>query len=626
MTYSSRLPTSRFCLPGTVVVLAMLGCAPDSEEMYADDPHSFANPHEVVVTHMELDVDVDFDARKLRGRASFSIDNHSGTSQLVLDTRDLVISRVTLGMEDRETAYELGPVVDRKDLGRSLTIAVDSDSRLVNVYYETSPAAAAVQWLSPEQTSGRRHPFLFTQSQPTMARTWFPCQDTPGVRMTYSATIRVPPPLMAVMSAENPTKRSADGIYSFRMPQRIPSYLVALAVGDIDFRPTGPRTGVYAEPDVVDAAAWEFAETPKMMEAAERLYGAYRWERYDLIVLPPSFPVGGMENPRLTFATPTIMAGDRSLVSVVAHELAHSWSGNLVTAGTWNDFWLNEGFTTYFEHRIMEEVYGIDYDDMLLELDYDKLTRDVQEIGPDDPGTALYVDLSDRDPDTVRTVAYEKGLYFLRTAEHVVGRDRWDAFLLKYFDENAFQSMTTDRFVSYLRRELVRGDDAIESGLRIDEWVYGPGIPDNVSTVKSTQLRRADSQRVAFLNGTPAADIDTTAWTAQHWLRFLRRLPPALEHRQMRDLDDAFNLTDSHNSEILSAWLQRVAASEYEPAYSALEDFLIRQGRLKFLSPLYQILARSPEGLEIGRAIYVRARPGYHSISQGVIDRILAVG
>ncbi len=314
------------------------------------DPHSYSRPDQVAVKHLNLDLTVDFSQQKLAGKATLDLDNKTGASELVLDTRDLDVTRVTLD-SGAEAKFALGD--DAKFLGRPLRIEITPQTKSVTVEYSTRPAAAAVQWLSPDQTAGKQHPFLFTQSQAILARTWVPCQDSPAVRMTYDATVHAPKELLAVMSAENPQAKNADGVYTFKMDKPIPSYLLALAVGDLEFRSLGARTGVYAEPSRVEKAAWELADTEKMIEAAEKLYGPYRWGRYDLLVLPPSFPFGGMENPRLTFATPTIIAGDRSLVNLVAHELAHSWSGNLVTNATWNDFWLNEGFTTYFENRII---------------------------------------------------------------------------------------------------------------------------------------------------------------------------------------------------------------------------------------------------------------------------------
>jgi aminopeptidase N len=440
--------------------------------------------------------------------------------------------------------------------------------------------------------------------------------------MTYAARVKVPPALLALMSAENPTERTADGVYRFEMPQPIPSYLLALAVGDLDFRAFDERSGVYAEPEVIASAHDELADTPRMIEAAEALYGPYSWGRYDLLVLPPSFPFGGMENPRLTFATPTILAGDRSLVALVAHELAHSWSGNLVTNATWDDFWLNEGFTTYFEGRIMERLYGREYADMLAALGLGDLRGVVAGMGEDSPATALWVDLEGRDPDEgASDIAYEKGRFFLRMLEQAVGRERWDAFLAGYFDRFAFQSMTTTRFLDYLRAELLT--DQQYEDLQVHRWVYGTGLPDNLAEVDSSRFAAVDAQLAAWTSGTPAAELATAGWSTHEWLRLLRNLPDDLDAERMAALDRAFGFTDSGNSEILAAWFQRAIAAGYRPAYPALERFLLRVGRRKFLAPLYAALSRTEEGKAWALGVYERARPGYHPLSQGTVDQIL---
>ncbi len=598
------------------------GCSTQTAGERDRDPHSFANPDEVVTKHVDLDLRVDFGEKRLIGKVRLTVENKTGTKELVLDTRDLDIQKVTLGEQETETTFELGEAVEY--LGQPLRIAITPDTKLVTVYYSTSPKAAALQWLAPEQTAGGKHPFLFTQSEAILARTWIPCQDSPGIRVTYRARIQTDPELMAVMSAKNGTTKTRDGVYTFEMPQPIPSYLFALAVGDLAFRPLGPRSGVYAEPSVVDKAAWEFADTEKMIAAAEELYGPYRWGRYDILVLPPSFPFGGMENPRLTFATPTVLAGDRSLVALIAHELAHSWSGNLVTNANWNDFWLNEGFTTYFEHRIMEKLYGKDYEEMLAQLSYESLEHDLHDLGPSSADTHLHLNLKGRDPDEGMTaIAYDKGHYFLRTMEHLVGRERWDAFLRSYFDKFAFQSMTSDRFVDYLKNQLIKGDEALAQKLKVEDWVYGPGIPDNVVTVRSREFEKVEAQLSAWQKGTPAVKLQTKNWTTHHWLHFLNKLPDKLTLAQMQDLDRAFHFTKTHNSEILCAWLQHAIVSQYKPAYPALETFLTHVGRRKFLKPLYARLAETPEGLAMARRIYRKARPLYHSIATGTLDEIL---
>ncbi len=585
------------------------------------DIHSFARPDEAVVRHLALDLTVDFVRHQLSGWATLHIENRSGARELVVDTNGLSVSRVTLD-DGTSTKFSLGE--PQKYLGRALAIAIAPQTKSVKIDYATSPDAAAVQWLDPEQTAGTKHPFLFTQSQAILARTWVPCQDTPGVRMTYEATVRVPRGLMAVMSAENPTAANADGVYRFHMPQPIPSYLLALAVGDLGFRKLGRNSGVYAEKPVVEAAAWELADTQRMIDAAEELYGPYRWGEYDVLVLPPSFPFGGMENPRLTFATPTILAGDRSLVSLVAHELAHSWSGNLVTNATWNDFWLNEGFTVYFERRIMEAVFGRDYSEMLARLGLQDLEAAVRELGPESPDTHLLLDLTGRDPDdAANKLAYEKGYFFLRLVEETVGRKSFDAFLRDYFERHAFQSMTTHAFLDDVRANLLSRHPGAEDRIDVAGWVEGPGIPPNVPRVQSDAFEKVEEQVRAFERGTAAGQLKTAGWSTHEWIHFLRHLPANLTTAQMAQVDKAFGFSASGNSEILHEWLLQSIQHDYQPAYDALEKFLLSQGRRKFLKPLYEKLAETEAGRRRARVIYERARPTYHSVSRGTIDGIL---
>ena len=609
-------------------VAAAASCSSESDKPFpvppALDPHSFSRPGRVVVKHLELDLTVDFEQRRLGGKVSLQIENSTRARELSLDSRDLEIERVTLDPEETETPFLKGDTVG--DLGEPLSIVIQAETRLVHIYYRTSPQAAALQWLEPQQTAGKRHPFLLSQSQAILARSWIPCQDSPSVRMTYGARIQVPAGLMAVMSAANSTRVSATGLYEFEMPQPIPSYLLAIAVGDLGFQSLGPRTGVYAEPELLEAAAWELADTEKMVAAAEELYGPYRWERYDLIVLPPSFPFGGMENPRLTFLTPTILAGDRSLVGLIAHELAHSWSGNLVTNSTWNDFWLNEGFTTYFEHRIMESVYGRELEQMLAELELTALRESLQREFKSTPrDTWLHLDLVGRDPDAgMTTISYDKGHFFLRAIEEVVGRQRWDRFLVDYFDQYAFQTMDSGTFVRYLSDHLISDDPRLEEALQIEGWIYGPGLPSNCPQPRSRALEQVRAQITTFTSGATALSLDSQNWTAHHFLYFLRNLPDDLDPARLADLDHTFHFTRSSNSEILHDWLLLSLRTGYG-ADQALERFLTRQGRRKFLLPLYRELAQTREGSERARKIYRKARSGYHSISRRSVEAILGL-
>jgi leukotriene-A4 hydrolase len=578
------------------------------------DPHSYARPDEVRVEHIALDLTVDFAKKQLSGTATLRIHQEPGATKLMLDTNGLDIRKVTLQPGNTAAQFKLAPA--EPILGSALEIPISPETETVAIEYSSRPDAKALQWLDPAMTAGKTQPFLLSQSEAILARTWVPCQDTPGVRFTYDATLRVPKNLLALMSAESPQARNEAGVYQFRMPQPIPSYLLAIAVGDLEFRPFDTRSGVYAEPAVIEAAAREFSDTPKMIQTAEALYGPYRWERYDMLVLPPSFPYGGMENPRLTFLTPTVIAGDKSLVSLIAHELAHSWSGNLVTNATWNDFWLNEGFTTYFEHRITEKLYGREYAEMLWQLGGTEVREELATLPEADQH--LYIDLTGRDPDEAPGIVYEKGALFLRLLEETAGRERWDSFLKTYFNTFAFKPMDTKTFEAYLTAQL---PDVVRK-VDVNAWIHGPGIPANAPQPHSEAFTKVEAQAKAFAAGGAAASLPTDGWASHQWVHFIQSLP-ALPPEKMAELDARFHFSESRNSEVLSAWLEKSLDARYKPAYPAIERFLTSQGRRKFLKPLYEKLAKNPEDLAFARKIYKIARPTYHPVSQGTIDGIL---
>jgi len=586
------------------------------------DYHSFARPEEASTEQLDLQLEVDFEKQQLSGFARYQIRQSEGADSLVLDTRNLIIERVTTGVGDaeQEASYTLSD--PHPALGAALSIDIAPEDKTVTVYYKTSPEGAdALDWLAPQQTADEAAPFLYTQGQAILTRTWIPCQDSPGVRITYDATVEVPEGLLAVMSASNPKEISEDGRYTFKMEQPIPPYLLALAVGKLEFAPIGERTGVYAEPSVVEKAVYEFADLDEMLAAAEGLYGPYLWDRYDIIVLPPSFPFGGMENPRLTFATPTIIAGDRSLTALIAHELAHSWSGNLVTNATWNDFWLNEGFTVYFERRIMEEVYGKGYANMLAQLGYQDLMADVEDLGPESKDTHLKLDLEGRDPDEGMTdIAYEKGAFFLSMLEGKVGREKFDAFLREYFEKHRFETLTTEEFVQYLKDNLL---DKYGVEANVDEWIYGPGIPDNLPLPESDRFAAVDQEAGRFQAGTAPEKLQTEGWTTHEWLHFLRQLPEDLPQDRMASLDQAFGFSQSGNSEILAAWFEKSIHNGYsEQIMPAIEAFLTKVGRRKFLTPLYRALKENGQ-LSQAREIYEQARPNYHAVSRNTMEELL---
>jgi aminopeptidase N len=594
------------------------------------DPHSFCRPHEAAVTRLDLFLNVDFEAKTLFGVATWEYRNPTRSSVLVLDTGGIEVADASLAGAGafHPTSFEMA----HRDplLGSALRIAVPPEAKAgtVRIRYTTAAGARALQWLEPAQTAGGSRPFLFTQSQAILARTWIPCQDSPAVRFAYRARVNVPKDLVALMSAKRLGSREEPGAerttYEFEMEQPVPSYLVALAVGQVEFRDLGARCGVFAEPPVVEKARWELADTARMLEAAEKLFGRYRWERYDILVLPPSFPFGGMENPRLTFATPTILAGDRSLVSLIAHELSHSWSGNLVTNATWNDFWLNEGFTVYLEHRIVEELYGRDYDEMLAQLGLQDLEKALAELRPGSSDGQLVLDLAGRDPDdAVSPVAYEKGYLFLRLLEESLGRERWDAFLRGYFEDFAFQGVDTMTFLSYLRAKLLASHPGLEERLQIDAWMRSSRLPESSPRPRSPAFAQVESQVRRWTDGSAARSLDTHGWTTHHWLHFLRRLPRPLPHERLRELDAGFDLSAQGNAEVLCEWLLLTVASAYQDAGEALERFLTSVGRRRFLKALYEELVKKDAGRQRALEIYRKARRFYHPIAVTTVDGIL---
>ena len=582
----------------------------------ARDPHTYSDPNEAKVTHLEWDAAVDFDTRIITAVATYDIETSDDADDITLDINRLKVSKVEVDGEAVE--FAVGP--EKKYIGQALTIPITNASKQVSISYTTDPEAGALLWVEGDK------PFLFTQSQAILGRTWLPCQDSPGVRYTYNAKVKVREDLMALMSAENPQEINPEGVYNFKMEQPIPSYLMALAVGHVEFRAIGDRAGVYAVPELIDAAEYEFQEMDDMLIAAEELYGKYVWDRYDLLILPPAFPFGGMENPRLTFATPTIIAGDRSLVALVAHELAHSWSGNLVTNSTWDDFWLNEGFTVYFEQRIMESVYGRETSEMLAKLSRQGLLEEEEDIRvnknlPND--TKLKLDLEGRNPDDGLTaIPYDKGYFFLRLIEETVGREKWDAFLLEYFTVHSFQVMDTDRFLLYLTENLLT--EEFENAVNIDDWVFGVGIPENIPTVNSDRMAQVDDF-VSKWNTSEIAstDIPWESWVYQERNRFVGGVADDCGVEKMAELDAAFGIGQSGNNEVLFSWLEKSIRNNYTEAYPRLEKFLIEVGRRKFLTPLYRAMKETNQ-MEMAQDIYGKARGNYHAVATMTMDELLA--
>ena len=630
----------RLCLAGLLLAAVGLRAAADPTPIEPGfDYHSFANVDQFRVTHVELDLRVDLEGKVISGIVALEFKRlDPRATQMILDTKDLMINDVSQKATDvlgatakNQTIWVSRPFhMEKPDpiLGSALVIELPPSRKPVEsirIDYETLATSSALQWLTKKQTACGHKGFLYTQSEPIGTRTWIPLQDTPQVRATYKAKIHTDSDVLAVMSAENDPKAKRNGEYSFVMPQAIPSYLIALAVGDLQFRETGPRTGVYAEKSMVKAAAKEFADTESMIEASEKLFGPYRWTRYDILVLPPSFPVGGMENPRLSFITPTVIAGDKSLVSVIAHELAHSWSGNLVTNATWRDLWLNEGFTDYLENRIINAVYGEQRASMDAVLGLKRLRDNLATLKPEDQ--VLAIDLRDRDPDLVFSdVPYEKGRLFLNYLDAKFGRERFDAFLRSYFDHFAFKSITTEQFTEYLTENLLDRYPGIVSHEQVLAWEHAPGIPADAVLPVSSAFQPVDDARAAWLGGTLAAKKFGRDWVSQQWLYFLDNMPATLSAQQLADLDKAYGFTRSQNAEIEHSWLDLVIRNNYQPSFARLDEYLKSIGRVKLIAPLYTDLMKTPAGVEFAKRVYAKARPTYHPETVAAIDAIVNPG
>jgi aminopeptidase N len=582
------------------------------DKYHLTDLQSYSHLSSARITNMDLDIDVDFSNKIIQGVVNYNIVPNKADT-IFLDSKSISVEGITV--DSNPVKYVIGP--DKKFIGSYIAIPINDKSKTISIKYHTSPDAEALQWLTPQQTAGKKFPFLYTQGEAILTRSWIPIQDSPGIRFTYNTKVKVPQGLLALMSASNPQVKTSDGNYSFAMAEPVPAYLIALAVGDLAFKALDNRSGVYADPTVIEAAAHELDETPAMIKQAETLFGPYIWGRYDILILPPAFPFGGMENPCLTFATPTIIAGDKSLSSLVAHELAHSWSGNLVTNGTWNDFWLNEGFTVYLERRIIERIKGKDYADMSAMIGRGDLDTALAEFKDDPNLTRLKLDLTGQNPDDgMSDIAYEKGYLFLKLLENTFGRDSLDKFLNHWFTSEKFKPVTTEILQESLNKFFGADKLAI---IKINDWLYSTGLPTNAPPSQNKLFNDVDLAYAPLLKG------DTTiaypSWDFNQWLYFLRKCDGNASLAQLQRLDAIYHFSTTGNYEILFQWLIDNIHLSNRNVLREVSVFLQHVGRRKFVEPLYKALLEKGMKTEAAE-IYKRSRNNYHFVTSQTIDQI----
>ena len=578
------------------------------------DPHSYADDTQPRTKSFDWRASVDFTARVLNAELTLSFVEPAGGGPLDLDTRGLTIDAVVgaNGAPLEHTLHAADPI-----LGSRLEISVPKGADAVCIRYRTSPDASALQWLTPEQTLGKQHPYLFSQCQAIHARSVIPCQDTPSIRQTFTASLEVPSRLRAVMAAA-PRAREVQGeraIERFEMPQPIPPYLFAFAVGDLASKDLSPRSRVWAEPAQLEAAAWEFEHVEAHLRAAEELFGPYDWDRFDLLVMPPSFPYGGMENPRLTFLTPSLLAGDRSLVNVVAHELAHSWTGNLVTNANAEHFWLNEGFTVFAERRILEALEGPEMAALHAAVGYQRLQQAFAQHAERPELTKLRPHLVGVDPDDAfSAVPYEKGYFFLKALEAAAGRAAFDTLLARWLGTYRFGAATTDDFLALVERESPGLLEKVDA----KAWIDAPGLPATFRAPDSARLRA-----VLDLAGR-VPEVDTTkAWSATEWVLYLEAMPRPSPLAVCKELDETYALTAARNPEVLVSWLTLACESGYTSVLPRVEELLGQTGRMKYLKPLYRALAGRDETKPLAQSLFAKLQGQYHPIAQQVVRSVV---
>jgi leukotriene-A4 hydrolase len=583
---------------------------------YTQDPHSFYEPSQPKTTKLTWDITrLDTETKQVHATATWEFD---ASGETYFDTRTIIILDIK-DSSGNSIPFELGD--PEKVRGQRLSFVVPSDQKVV-ISYHTASTASGLQWMDAALAGGQ--PLIYTQGEAINARSYIPCQDTPSVKFTATYSVSVPSVVRGLMAAAEHigrTKPDADGfcIETWNMPYPIPAYLIAFAVGNLESRDLSERSRVWALPSMVDACAAEFEDIEKLMLIGEELFGPYPFGRQDFLVLPPAFPYGGMENPCLSFLTPALITGDGSGIGTLAHEMAHAWTGNLVTNADWDAFWLNEGWTVWAEQRILEEYRGRDealIDYKLLEREFEIDCEAYEKAGQLDL-TKLSPGADDVDPDDIFSrIPYFKGSMLLLCIEEQVGRERFAEFVALYINTFKFQSIYTETFLAFVIQEL--GQEVFDS-VRVREWVYEPGLPRNAPNIDSARI--AEVQNAAKTLAIPTHNHGWGTIELQLWLELLPREDLTADF--MARTNAAFDLQYEPNIEVRWSFLVAAVEAGYDEVLTDVEAFLKSQGRMKYLKPLYRALAETAKGKEFALKVFEQAKAGYHPVAISMIENVL---
>ncbi|OAL03456.1 leukotriene A-4 hydrolase [Phaeosphaeriaceae sp. SRC1lsM3a] len=618
----------------------------DVEVRTPRDPNTLSNYHNYVTRHTSVDFEIDFEKKRLVGSVVLKLESLVDEKvDVVLDSSFLDVSEAKV--DGQKAEFKIGDRVDA--YGSPLTVTLPKaipKGKTVEIEFAvaTTDKCTALQWMTPAQTSNKKHPYMFSQCQAIHSRSVFPCQDTPDVKSTFSFALRSPLPVLAsglptgATDYQPPKKDGESGTlkYTFEQPVAITSYLFAVASGDVACAAIGPRSTVWSGPEeLLDCQRELEGEIEPFMKAVESIVKpTYQWTQYNVLILPPSFPYGGMENPVWTYATPSIISGDKQNIDVIAHELSHSWSGNLVSAASWEHFWLNEGWTTYLERRIQAAIHGEEHRHFSAIIGWKALEESIERYGKDHEYTKLVIDLKGQDPDDAfSSIPYEKGFHALYQFELLLGKDKWDTFIPHYFETFKFKSIDSYDFKSCLIDFFAKDSEANKKLAEFDwdKLFYAPGYPPkpefDQTMVKSCYELADKWEKLTTKNSSSdfkPHSSDVSGWVSNQSVVFLERIQgfaDKLTSEQIHLLGHTYGYVDTQNIEVLSRYLSAGLMAKAKETYQPSADLVGRIGRMKFVRPMYRLLALADRDLAV--KTFEKNRDFYHPICRQMVEKDL---